>query len=445
MSSLDLKIMNNSKENLKIVQVEISELKSAEYNPRQWTKKDVDDLSESIKRFGVVEPILINSNPKRKNIVIGGHFRAEVAKTLGYKKIPAVYVDIADLKKEQELNLRLNKNQGGWDWDMLANFDESMLLEVGFGEEELGEHWDGMLEAEDDGFNVKKALEEIKVPKTKEGDIYELGNHRLMCGDSTDKDSVLKLIGEEKIDMIYCDPPYNIGLDYSSGIGGQRKYVNDRYPDLKYKGVKTNDKKTIEEYSSFLDKTIKNAIAVAKPDFHIFYWCDENYIGLVQELYKINGINLKRVALWIKNNFNVTPQIAFNKVYEPCVYGGVGKPYLNDSFKNLSEILNKEIASGNQAIDDILEIINIWLVRRDNTQDYEHPTQKPVELNQKPISRCSKVGDKILDLFGGSGSTLVACEQLKRQSFLMEHEPIFCDVIIKRYEELTKRQAKKIN
>ena len=141
----------------------------------------------------------------------------------------------------------------------------------------------------------------------------------------------------------------------------------------------------------------------------------------------------------------MTPQTAFNKVYEPCVYGIIGKPFLNNKYKNLNEVMNKEIGVGNQTIDDILDIINIWLIKRENAQDYEHPTQKPITLAQKPITRCTNLDDNILDLFGGSGSTLIAAEILKRKSFLVELEPIFCDLIIKRYEHLTGQPATKIN
>jgi len=248
----------------------------------------------------------------------------------------------------------------------------------------------------------------------------------------------------EKVDAdtIYNDPPYNIGLNYSDGISTSTKYRKD-FPDLKFKGV--NDKKKAEDYKLFLDETIKTALTVVKPNFHIFYWCDQNYIGLLQQLFTENMITNRRVCLWIKNNFNMTPQVAFNKVYEPCVYGTVGKPYLDKNYKNLNEVLNKEAGNGVELMDDIMDILNIWLVKRDNAQEYQHPTQKPITLNQKPLKRCTKLNDIVLDLFGGSGSTLIAAEQLKRRAYLMEIDPIFAEVIIKRYEQFTNKRAEKIN
>ena len=420
----------------------IAELIPADYNPRKISDLQKEQLRSSLDKFNLADPLVINSD----NTLIGGHQRLKVLLELGIEEIDVRVPDRALTKdEEKELNLRLNKNTGDWDIDMLLKIDQEMLLDVGFGEDELGEFWDSQLNVEDDNFNVQKELAEIKIPQTQIGDIYQLGIHRLICGDSTDPEVIKKLVGEEKMDMIYCDPPYNIGLDYANGISTKGKYSGEKCTDSKPKGMKTDDSKTTEKYREFLDKTIKNAQAVAKENWHIFYWCDQNYIWLLQNLFTENLIKIKRVCLWIKNNFNMTPQTAFNKVYEPCVYGIIGKPFLNNKYKNLNEVMNKEIGVGNQTIDDILDIINIWLIKRENAQDYEHPTQKPITLAQKPITRCTNLDDNILDLFGGSGSTLIAAEILKRKSFLVELEPIFCDLIIKRYEHLTGQPATKIN
>lgn len=211
---------------------------------------------------------------------------------------------------------------------------------------------------------------------------------------------------------------------------------------MKYKGFRDNKK--IPEYKEFLDSTIKNALKVAKQDCHIFYWADENHIWLLQQLYQENKIHPDRVCIWIKNNFNVTPQKAFNKVYESCVYGTIGKPYLNKNFRNFNEILNKEIEQGNQVIDEIQSMITIWLAKRDSTQNYSHPTQKPLSLHEKPIKRCTRPGDIILDLFGGSGSTLLSAHMTRRKAYLSEQDPIFCTVILKRFEQYTKIKPKLI-
>lgn len=411
---------------LTITYVPIGELKLADYNPRSWDSAAIAKLQESIERFGTVDPLIVNSAPERRNIVIGGHFRLEVLKKLGHTEAPVVYISIPDLVKEKELNLRLNRNTGAWDFEKLKAFDMELLLGVGFDDTDLSHIWDDSLETEDDQFDIDEELKAIQEPKTKRGDMYQLGMHRLLCGDATDPAAVSRLVGKEKIAMIYTDPPYNIALDYSKGISTKGKY-----------GGTTDDKKTPEDYAEFLRKLIENGLTVSKEDVHAFFWCDQNAVGLVQQLYMSIGIKNQRTCLWVKNNINMTPQVAFNKAYEPCVYGTKGKPFLSDRLRNIHEVLNKEVGTGNRAIDDVLDLLDIWLVKRLPTSEYEHPTAKPPTLHERPLKRCTKPSDCVLDLCGGSGSTLIACEQLKRRSFLCEMEPIFCDVIVRRFEKLT--------
>jgi DNA modification methylase len=420
---------------MKIEQVSVKELKPSAYNPRKWDDKVISDMTESIKRFGLCDPLLVNGAPERKNVVIGGHLRLSVATTLGFTEVPVVYLDIPEIEREKELNLRLNKNLGNWDEELLKAFDMELLLEVGFTPDDLNNFFDDVLEISDDGFNVKEELAKITIPETKPGDIYELGEHRLICGNSLDQDTVKKLVDKDKVSMIYCDPPYNIGLDYRKGIGTKGKYTPDNF---------VNDSKKTDEYENFIETSLKNALSVSKPDTHIFYWCDEKYVWLIQTLYEKNRITNRRICFWVKNNFDPTPQIAFNKIIEPCVYGTIGSPSLNPALKNLSEVLNKDVNSVG-LYDDLMSIVQMWLVKRDNAVDYEHPTQKPITLNEKPIKRCTSPGEIVLDLFGGSGSTLIAAEQLKRRAFLVEVDPTFCDLIKKRHEHFTGNTAKKLN
>jgi len=420
---------------IKIDFVNIVELKSSEYNPRTWDEAATEKLTESIKRFGLVDPLIVNSAPGRENVIIGGHFRFTVAKKLGIKKVPVVYVNIPNIEKEKELNLRLNRNTGEWDYDLLKSFDTRMLLDIGFDDSDLSRIWDENLSVFDDEFNTAGELSKIKEVKTKPGYVYRLGSHILGCGDATDRPFVDKLVGSNKIDMIYLDPPYNISLDYNRGIGTRGKYG----------GYLTKDNKTKKQYRDFLISAIGNCLSAANINCHVFCYCDELYIGLVQKIYKELGIDNKRVCLWIKGNQNPTPWVAFNKVYEPCIYGTVGKPYLKDKLNNLTEVLNKDIATGNRAIDDIYDLFNIWLVKRLPTSSYEHPTEKPPTLHEKPIRRCIRAGDTVLDTFGGSGSTLIAAEQLKRRCIMAEIEPIFCDLIIRRFKNLTGKEAELVN
>lgn len=240
------------------------------------------------------------------------------------------------------------------------------------------------------------------------------------------------MAGDLKPSVLYVDPVFNIGLSYNKGVGGKATY-----------GGKTDDRKSEAQYREFLGSLIANALAVMTEDAHAFMYCDQNYVGLIQGLMAEHGLTNRRVCLWIKNGFNATPGVAFNKAYEPVVYATRNKPYLSD-IHNLTEILNKEVSSGNRAHDDIIDLFDIWLARRDPGQDYQHPTQKPLTLHEKPLKRCTKVGDVVLDICGGSGSTLLSCEQLKRVALLSEIDPVFCQVIINRFEAATGQKAVKL-
>jgi len=422
--------MINKSNRIQIEYIKTDLLKPYPQNPRFWDGKGKDDLKRSIQYFGWTSPLLVNMAPGREFIVLSGNLRLEVAQDLGFKEVPCVKVEVKEIEKEKEILLRMNVLNGDWDFELLKDFDIDIAIKAGFKEINLSSIWDSALGVEDDTFDFEKERQKITEPKVKPGEIYALGNHVLGCGDSTDVGFVKKVLGNEKVDVVYCDPLFNIDLSYDKGLSNHSKY-----------GGKANDQKTDSEYKGFLKKTINNALAVSKPDTHVFYYCDQNYIGLIQELFQEVGLKNRRVCLWIKNGFNVTPQVAFNKGYEPCVYSTRGEPYLAP-IKNLGEVLNKEIASGNRTIDDIIDIFDIWLARRLPSAKYEHPTEKPPTLHEKPLKRCSKVNDIVLDLFAGSGSTLISCEQLKRRCFTIDIDPIFCDLVIRRFENLTGIKAK---
>lgn len=411
----------------------VKDLLPYEKNPRTISDKQIEDLKKSLRKFNLVEIPAIDTDGK----IIAGHQRIKVLQLLG-RENEEIDVRVPNRKlseKEYEQYLLTSNAVGGdWDFEKLKSFDIGMLLDIGFSDNDLSQIWDDHLETEDDNFDVEKELEKIKKPKTKLGDVYQLGMHRLICGDTTDPNVIKKLFGKEKANMIFSDPIYNIGLSYDSGIGGKQSY-----------GGKTNDKKTDAEYKEFLKKSLVNAMSISKDDCHVFYWCDEAFIGLVQDLYREMKVQNKRVCLWLKNGQNPTPNVAFNKCYEPCVYGIKGKPYLSKNEQSLNEILNKEIGTGNRLIDDVLDMLDIWLVKRLAGSDYKHPTMKPPTLYEKAIRRCTKISDIIFDGFGGSGSSLIAGEQLKRKIYLVEIEPIFCDLIINRYEKLTGQKSKKLN
>lgn len=423
------------KKSLCIVNVPISAIMPYELNPREWSDKARRDLKESIKRHGFLQPVLLNKAKGRENHLISGHFRTEMAKELGMTEVPAIYVSVADPKKEAELVLRFNANVGGWNNELLQTFDIELLLDVGFTDVEIGNIWDDALTVEDDDANVEKMIEEAKKsPVAKFGDLYSLGSHRLYCNDSTDPEAVKRLVDGNEIDMVTLDPVYGIGLSYDKGVSGKARY-----------GGAEKDAMKPDEYRKFLEIVITNALLFGKKDLHFFCWNDQVKIGLVQELLEKAGLTNRRTCLWIKSNFSPTPNVAWNKAYEPCMYSTRGTPWLNPDVKNLIEILNKNIDAGNRAIEDVVEVFDLWVAKRVSGQEMLHPTQKPLSVYEKPLRRCTKVGANVLELFSGSGTCLLACEQMKRRAFAMEKDPVFVDVCIRRFEEMTGVKAKKLN
>lgn len=248
---------------LNITYVPVRDLRPSPYNPRKWTKEQAAQLKESIQRHGIVDPLLVNSAPERKGIVIGGHFRLSVIKELGIKEVPVVYLNIPDVEKEKELNLRLNKNTGEFDFELLSKFDEAFLADIGFSSEELDN-----LFADDDTpemFDLNKELEKLDIKNVdiQKGDIYQIGKHRMMCGDSTIETDMLKLMGDARADMVMTDPPYI--LDYLRGKTKQKDGVTTGF------GAKKN-RRYLETESlpdNFTELWMANVAKVQKPDFSI--------------------------------------------------------------------------------------------------------------------------------------------------------------------------------
>ncbi len=420
-----------SQDNIEIVYKPIASLIPADYNPRKHSKAQAEQLKESIRRFGNIDPVICNSALGRENVIIGGNFRVEMAKELGIELVPVVYVNIPDLEKEKELNVRLNKNTGEFDIEKLKSLNFEMLLDIGFDQTALDSIWNDKLKQ--DKFDVDEELAKIKEPQTRLGDIIEMGSSKLICGDSTKPETLQKLFGDERASMIMSDPIYNISVNYNSGIGGKQQY-----------GGTVDDNKSDSEYYDFLKKSMEAALAVTKEDAHVFYWSDQTYIWLIQTLYREFGIINRRVCLWLKNGQNPVPSIAFNKCYEPCTYGVRGKPYIVKGINDLNEVMNNDMTTGNNLLQEVHDHLDIWAVKRLAGKDYEHSTMKPPEVYEKAIRRCTQYNDIILDSFSGSGSTLIAGVGLKRRVYAVELEPTFCDLTIRRYEALTGDKAKVI-
>lgn len=409
------------------IQKTVNELVPQDINPRFMSDKQMADLTRSLKKFNLVEIPAIDTDGK----ILAGHMRIQSMKLLGRgDELIDCRVPNRKLTEQEskEYLIASNKISGDWDAELLKAFDFSVLEFAGFDKIELGELWDKEKDVKEDNFDIDDELKKIKEPITKLGDIIYLGKSKVICGDCTDPEVLKKLFGNERASMVLSDPIYNLKtINYSKGVGGKQHF-----------GGNVNDNRTDAEYREFIRKSMVNALMVSKPDTHIFYWSDQAKIGLMQDLYTELGIENKRVCLWIKNGANITPGVAFSKCYEPCTYGVRGRPHLTKSVTDLNEVMNKEMTTGNNLLE---EITDLWLEKRLPAKQYEHSTQKPPQLSEKAIKRCTQIDDIILDSFLGSGSTLIAGVTLGRRVYGCELEPLYCDLIVRRFEQLTGHKA----
>jgi len=439
------------KQKLNISYVPTNSLRASEYNPRSWSKEAIEQLKESIRRFGLVDPFVANSAPNRKNIIIGGHFRWTTAKELGIKMVPVVYVNIPDIEREKELNLRLNKNTGEWDWNLLADFNESFLSNIGFSSEDLDEVF-GIDETPEE-FDLAKELAKLNIQKIEiqKGNIWQLGNHKLMCGDSTFEKDILKLMNGEKADMCFTDPPYLL-----SYLSGKKRHgqVTEGF------GLKRNRKYLETDFlpPDFTEKWMANITKVQKPDFSIIVFENpKNLRTIWNELEKhwqyrntitwhipnrVQGFSAKYkffnktdIALvGTKGNVELNLKSEINELlqneYENALFATAGKPYW-EGYKKGKKICPT----------DFIEFIAAD--EKSSGQGIIFGT-KPLELLIPYIKVLTKRNDLIIEPFGGSGSTLIAAEKMKRRCYLMEKSPVYCEVIKHRWEKLTNKKAKKI-
>lgn len=397
-----------------------------ENNPRTLNPKQLDDLKKSLSRFNLVEIPAVDT----ENRILAGHQRLKVLQILGRGEeeidVRVPNRPLTETEYKQYL-ITSNAVTGSWDFDLLKDFDLDLLLDSGFNSEDLASAWDTDNEPIKESFDEAVELKNIKTIDIKTGDLLILGNHKLLCADATDPNAVTALFMNEKTSMIYSDPPYNIGLDYDKGVGNKANY-----------GGKVDDNKSTMEYQTFIRNTLTASLTVTTKNIHVFYWCDEAWVWLFQTLYTNLGIKNRRLNIWLKNNASPTPTVAFNKVIEFCVYGTIGSPYLAINCNSNTEVMNAELGTGNELIEDLR---NVWVEKRLNASEYEHPTSKPPSLHEKAIKRCTKPNDIILDSFCGSGSTLICAEGLKRRVYALEMEPIFCELTKRRYEKFTGQKA----
>jgi len=404
---------------MKVQNVKISELKLNEKNPRKINSNDMVKLMRSLEEFGFVDPVIVNENPDRKNIIVGGHQRFKAAKKLGLTEVPVTYVDLKEAE-ENVLNIALNKISGEWDNEKLPE----LLIELqdlgadltltGFDDLELEDltktNKPGQETTEDD-FVAVDAYERAKSKsKIKKGDVFILGDHLLMCGDATSSDVGI-LMSDFEADLMFTDPPYGVS------IGGGRTQTIEK------KNIKpiANDELRNEDFTEFLIASFKNSFLKENGSFYICY--DQKTQGEFVNSIKAASLTFKRTIVWNKNVFGLSGKKGYRPKYELIAFGHKGNDY---------------IWNGDNAQADV------WDIPRPTERPGNHPTPKPIELCAKAIKNSSKEKEIVLDLFGGTGSTLMACEQLNRKCRMLELDPVYCQVIIERWEKLTNKKASKV-
>lgn len=402
---------------MEIIEKKLSEITPYEKNPRK-NDDAVEYVANSIREFGWKVPIVID----RDGVIIAGHTRYKAAQKLGFETVPCIMAD--DLTPEQVKAYRLADNKvsefAEWDFDLLAaELDEIDLdmSEFGF---EGSEKQEGVVE---DDFEPVVPVE----PKAKRGEIYQLGRHRLMCGDSTVLDDVSALVGGELMDMLLTDPPYNV--DYEGKAG---KIINDKMG---------NDK-----FRLFLADAFRNAKAVMKTGaaFHIWHADSEgyNFRGACIDA----GLIVRQCLIWVKNSLVLGRQ-DFQWKHEPCLYGENPPDYSleEEEVDEFNQVALYGWKDGGR---------HYWFKNRKQTTilqfdrpvaSKEHPTMKPIKLFDYEMGCNTKPGEKVLDLFAGSGTTIMAAEQNGRQAYCMEYDPRFVDVIITRWEQFTGEKAVLLN
>lgn len=403
-------------------------------NPRD-NEPAVDAVASSIKNFGFNQPIAIDS----KNEIIAGHTRYKAAKKLDLKEVPCVIID--DLTDEEVRAYRLADNKVAekaiWNKELLAeelsglgNLDMTLF---GFDESDFKDDF------KEDDFDIEEELGKIDEPTSKLGDIFELGDHVLMCGDSTKLEDINKIASPGGIDLVITDPPYNV--EYEGKKKKREKIKNDSMEE--------------DEFSKFLKEVFANIKELLKPGGAFYIWHTDRNRFIFSKALRDAGLEERQNLIWIKNNITIG-RSDYQWKHEPCLYGwkeGAAHYFIADftntsvydDVPNLARMNKNELKEYAKKLLEIIEY-GTTIMREDKPLTSPlHPTMKPITLIAKQIKNSSKKGELVLDLFGGSGTTLIAAEQTGRKSRIIELDPIYVDVIIARWEKFTGQKARKIN
>lgn len=429
---------------MKIIEKRLEDIRPYDNNPR-LNDKAVPAVAESLKEFGWQQPIVID----RDGVIVAGHTRYKAALELGWETAPCKYAD--ELTPEQVNAYRLADNKTAelaeWDAEKMAeelakcaDFDMSAF---GFDEEEP-EDPDEII---DDNYDENAA--DIS-KRTKPGEKYQLGDHVLVCGDATKKEDIKKLTGEERVRLLIADPPYNVGLGWHMRPS-EAKALHRRTDGL----VIDNDEMSDEEFLEFLKAGLE-AAKTAMQDGAAFYIWHADTNGLTfRQACREAGLQVRQNLIWVKSNFAMGRQ-DYQWQHEPCLYGwkdGAAHYFtkdrtqatvLEDTRPNIAAMKKDEMRALLEKIYEDHAITTVLHEAKPSMSEM-HPTMKPVPLIGRLIKNSSKPGDSLLDPYGGSGSSMIAAEQLKRRCYMMELDPHYCDVIIDRWEKFTGGKAELVD
>lgn len=416
---------------MQIEVVNIGTIKEYSLNAKEHPKEQIEQIKKSIQDFGNNDPIAIDSDGE----IIEGHGRYIALKELGYKEVEVIRLGHLTGPQKKAYRLIHNKLTMNSDFNLellekeLADLQTLDMQEFGF--DFVADFMEEIKDADD--FDLEEAVEQAEErPRTHEGDLWKLGNHYLLCGDSTINADIKTLLNGKKADLLLTDPPYNVAVENAEG----KTIANDNMDSL--------------EFYEFLKDVFQVADNHLREGAAFYIWHGESEGLNFRKACEYVGWNVRQCLIWVKNTITLGRQ-DYQWKHEPCLYGwksGAGhyfiknrkQPTVIDNSLDLELMTEEELRN---YIKELQEPSTI-LYEDKPLRNAEHPTMKPVRLMKKQIKNSTKQGEIVLELFGGSGSTLLACEELGRVCYANELSPTYCDVIINRWEQLTGQQAELI-